>query len=125
MGYTFSINQLLKVVLGSIIYLIVVSVGTCLCIIPGIYLACRLALYKYIILDDENVSTIDALKKSWAMTDGNVLNIILLIVLLVLIQLLGYICCCVGVLITTTIIYFAIPICYKKLNEMNQPQIEA
>lgn len=112
-----------KYILATILYDIIIIIGLCLCIVPGIYFASRLIMYKYILLDDSSVGVIDALQKSWNMTKDNVLNIILIAVLCVLINIVGVLCCCVGVLITATISYFAWAICYKKLSDMQQETV--
>ncbi len=119
LGYNISLLNFFNILLGSIIFLIIVSIGTIFCVLPGIYLACRLMMYKYIILN-ENVNAIDALQRSWQITEDNGLKIFLLWVLLILINILGLILCCVGMFITYIITYFAIAICYKKLTEQDQ-----
>jgi hypothetical protein len=43
-------------------------------IIPGIYISIRLSMFKYFIA--EWYSMIDAIKASWAITEGNIWNLI-------------------------------------------------
>ena len=68
----------------SILVGLCVMVGFILFIIPGIYLAIRLAFAKFIIVN-ENIGVVDALKKSWYVSKGQYWNIVGLYTLVFLI----------------------------------------
>jgi Predicted integral membrane protein len=112
--FTFSGSKIVNMIVAGLIVGIVVYIGTLLCIIPGLYLAARLFLFGFFIID-EDCNFIDAMKKSWEATKGEVLNIVLIILVLYLINILGAICCGVGMFVTTPMTVIALAILYRKL----------
>lgn len=63
-------NMCVKYIIASILVGIAVAAGYILLIIPGVILAFGLTQTMYIILDNPEIGTIDAMKKSWAMMKG-------------------------------------------------------
>lgn len=63
-------NMCLKYIIASLLIGVIVAVGFILLIVPGIILCLGLSLTMYIILDDPEIGTIDAIKKSWNMMKG-------------------------------------------------------
>ena len=53
------------------LYVIAMMIGFCLFIIPGIILSVGLVMAPYILKDDPEISAMDALKKSWELTNGH------------------------------------------------------
>lgn len=106
---TISMKKILNLFLANLIYAIVVYIGFIACIIPGIYLAVRLQLYVFNIIDND-ANAFDALSRSWDSTKGNSMDILLLGLALVLVNFVGAICCGIGLLVTApmTIICFAL-----------------
>ena len=56
---------------AGLLYSLAVGIGTCLLIVPGIIVACGLSMTFFIMVDDQNVSGLDALQKSWNMMRGH------------------------------------------------------
>lgn len=54
---------------GGLLITIAVVIGFIALIIPGIYLSVRFSLFQYYIV--EGYGAIDAIKASWAATEGN------------------------------------------------------
>jgi uncharacterized membrane protein len=77
---------------------IAVGVGMMLCIVPGVIVALGISQYTYLVVD-QGMSGIDALKKSWEMTNGHRLNIFLFGLIGLGVVIAGYIACLVGVLV--------------------------
>lgn len=57
--------------LMEFLYAIAMAIGFCLLIIPGIIVSIGLVMAPYILKDDKEISAMDALKKSWEMTNGH------------------------------------------------------
>ena len=57
------------------LYVIAMMIGFCLLIIPGIILSVGLLMAPYILKDDKEISAMDALMKSWQMTQGHKMEI--------------------------------------------------
>ena len=64
-------KDFIRVFLMEFFYIIAVTIGICLLIIPGIILAIGLMMAPYILKDDQEISAMDALKKSWEITKGH------------------------------------------------------
>lgn len=56
---------------AGLLYSLAVGVGLMLLIVPGIIVACGLSMTFFIMVDDPNISGIDALQKSWNMMNGH------------------------------------------------------
>lgn len=56
---------------AGLLYSLAVGVGTMLLIVPGIIMACGLGLTFFIMVDDPNISGLDALQQSWNMMRGH------------------------------------------------------
>lgn len=63
-------NMWLKYIIASILVGIAVAIGFILLIVPGIILSFGLSQTLFIILDNPEIGTIDAMKKSWDMMKG-------------------------------------------------------
>ena len=64
-------KDFIRTFLMEFLYCLAVAVGTCLFIVPGIILGIGLCMAPYILKDDPQISTMDALMKSWQMTRGH------------------------------------------------------
>ncbi|MGA2968043.1 MAG: hypothetical protein ABSD69_02645 [Candidatus Levyibacteriota bacterium] len=104
------INYFLVALLSGLIVL----GGFILLIIPGIFFAFRLKFAAYLVID-KNLGPVEALKKSWKITRGNVWNLFFLGILLFLINILGFICLIVGLFITIPLSMLATTFVYRKL----------
>jgi uncharacterized membrane protein len=79
---------------------IAVSIGCCLLIVPGVIVSIGISQYSYLVVD-QNLGGIDALKKSWDMTNGHRMNIFVFFLLAFLVAIAGYIACIIGVLLVS------------------------
>ena len=77
---------------------IVVVLGSILCLVPGIIVGLGISQYSYLVVD-QGLGGVDALKKSWEMTNGHKLNLFLFGLLAFLVVIAGYIACLIGVLL--------------------------
>lgn len=63
-------NRFVETMVAGLLYLLIVSIGFYLLIVPGIIAALGLSMTYFIMVDDPNISGVDALRKSWQMMKG-------------------------------------------------------
>jgi hypothetical protein len=100
--------------LGSLLFTLAYLAGFVLLIIPGIFLAIRLGLFGFIIID-EHKKPVDALKKSFAMTEGHFWKLLGFALILGIINFLGALLFGVGMLVTAPFTLLATAYLYEKL----------
>lgn len=105
---------------GVILYNLIVLGGVILLIIPGIIFATRFQFYSYLIVD-QGLGPIDALKRSWTITKGQVINLLLLGSLIILLNLVGVLVLLVGLLATIPTTIMAQTYVYRKLQAGGSP----
>jgi uncharacterized membrane protein len=88
-----------QAVLASFLVGLIIFVGFILLIVPGIYLACKLAFTPYLVVDRKMGAT-DAMRESWRMTRGHGWTIFLIGLLAIPIAILGLLCLIIGVVIS-------------------------
>lgn len=101
--------------IASILYGVIVGIGVLFLIIPGIYLAIRLQFFAAYIVE-EDAGIVESLKRSWEITEGQVLHLLLLFLVMYGIVLLGIIVLFVGVFVAIPMIYMMYAEVFRKLN---------
>ncbi len=84
---------------ASILTGIIIIVGFIFVIVPGIFLACKLAFVPYLVVD-KKLGVIEAISASWNMTKGHGWEVFLIGLLGIPIGIAGLICLGVGVIIS-------------------------
>lgn len=56
---------------AGLLFVLAVGIGTALLIVPGIIVACGFSMTFFIMVDDPNISGLDALQQSWNMMKGH------------------------------------------------------
>jgi membrane-anchored glycerophosphoryl diester phosphodiesterase (GDPDase) len=98
------------------------GLGLVFCIVPGLIIGAGLLLYQPLIVD-QKLSAIDALKKSWEMTNGHKTALVIFLLLCGLVELAGVAACCVGaLLVSTPMVTMATVYIYLKMNG-EQPRL--
>lgn len=110
----------LKFFFVSLLVGIIVVAGLVFLIVPGIYLAVRLGFSSFRIIDDPETGVIEALKYSWNVTRGHVLELIGLGIVALFIYFLGYLCCCIGVLVAAPVVGIAATLVYLVLGSQEE-----
>ena len=64
-------NRFVETMVAGLLYTIIITVGISLLIVPGIIAALGLSMTFFIMVDNPNISGVDALRKSWQMMKGN------------------------------------------------------
>ncbi len=95
-----------KYLFVSIMVFLATMIGLVLLLVPGIILSLGLVFAKYLVVDYK-MSPIDAIKKSWEITDGYKWNLLILGFLTLLVNIAGFLALLVGLLITVPVTMFA------------------
>lgn len=97
-----------------ILYMIIVSIGFVLLIIPGFYLALRLQFFVASIID-ENTSIIGSLKRSWGITKGQTFSLFLLMLVMIALYIIGILVLGIGIFIIIPLIGLMYCYVFRKL----------
>lgn len=76
----------------------VIVVGLCCCVLPGFYLMVRLLFVPFIAANEPELSIGEAFSRSFALTRGRFWQLIWFGFAALIINIVGFCCCCVGVL---------------------------
>ena len=123
-GFKMPVMTYLKVFGLSIIVGFIVLIGTFLCILPGIWLAIRLSMSEYYLLDHPEAGIGESMKASWEMTKGNFWNLVGLCITNIFLVLLGFCVCCVGALFAIPWTYFNDVSAYNTLVANYIPEVQ-
>jgi len=104
-----------KYLITSVLYGLMVFVGLILLIVPGIYLALKYAFAVLIVIDEENISTMEALSKSSDITLGVKWKLLGFVILITLINVVGAVLLGLGLLITIPMTTMASVYVYRRL----------
>ena len=64
-------KDFLRIFIAEFLTNLLMTIGLCLLIVPGLALGAGLLMTDFILKDDPTIGAIDAMKKSWQMTDGH------------------------------------------------------
>jgi len=111
-----------NIVLASLLVLGLIGIGLIVFVLPGIYIACRMAFVSYLVMD-EGLDPIAAVEASWQITGGHVVKIFVLGFLSILIFILGLLLLIVGVFPAVIWIKAAFASFYLTITASNEPEI--
>jgi uncharacterized membrane protein len=92
----------------------VASIACVLAIVASLYYALRFQFYKFLVIEDENLRAVSALKKSYHLTAGNLPKLVLFLITIILMNILGAIPFGLGLIVTVPVSLIAYTIVYKK-----------
>ena len=99
----------------SLLYGLAVELGLMLCVLPGIYLAVRLAFVEYIAANEPELSVSETFSKSMNLTKDKFWDLLGYGIVAILIVLSGYLLCFVGYLFTAPLSIVFMGVVYKEL----------
>jgi uncharacterized membrane protein len=79
---------------------IAVLLGSILCLVPGVIVGLGISQYAFVVVD-QGIGGVDALKKSWEMTNGHKMNLFVYALLAIGVVIAGYIACLIGALLVS------------------------
>jgi len=117
-------NYFVPTLVASLLIALFTSLGTILCIIPGLVVA---AMYKftYLFIFDKRMDFWPAMQASHAVVKNDYVGFTLFLITLALINILGFLCCIVGVFITIPLSFAAITAAYRDLVGFEPSTVEA
>lgn len=107
---------------AGFVKMVVIVLGCLLLLVPGIYLAIKLAFVEYLVVD-RKLSIFAAFKKSWEMTNDREWTLLLLGFLSLLIFIVGLLACLVGVIFSAMLVsaaYAVLFYCYELRSQEEQ-----
>lgn len=108
-------ERFVDTLVAGLLYSLAVGIGLCLLIVPGIILACGFAMTFFIMVDDPNVSGMDALQQSWNMMKGQKWNVFCLWFRFIGWYLLALLTCGIGFLFLLPYVTAATQNFYRQL----------
>ena len=110
--------------MASLLIALFVSIGTLLCVIPGLVVA---AMYKftYLFIVDKRMDFWQAMQSSHAIVKRDYVGFTLFLILMFLVNLLGVLCCVVGVFVSIPVTFAAITVAYKELVGFDERTVDA
>jgi uncharacterized membrane protein len=107
---------------AAIVVSIVVAIGMLLCLVPGIIVALGTCLYGMLIVD-QHLPGVDAIKRSWEITKGHKLNIFIFGLLGFCVFAAGALACGIGaILVSVPMGYVAFASVYLRLKGETLPE---
>jgi uncharacterized membrane protein len=100
--------------IGSLASNLAIYIGLILCIIPGVYLLGRLC-FTNILITEENLPAGEAIRIGWEKMAPFVWPMAGLYIVASIVSGLGFILCCIGVLITIPFLYTVLALQYRTL----------
>ena len=85
-----------------------------LSILLSLYMIIRLSFAQYLVVD-KNINPLQAVKKSWQITRGNMWEVIYLFIIFFIMMIAGALCIGIGLLFVLPVIYFATIDAYKQM----------
>lgn len=111
-------RKILTYLIANLLMSIIVIIGCCAFIIPGIYLAIRLQFYAAFIVE-EDAGIIESLKRSWEITKGQAGKLFLLFLAMTGLIIIGLICLFVGIFVAAPLVYVMYCEAFRKLNTLS------
>lgn len=108
-------ERFVDTLIAGLLISLAVGVGLILLIVPGIIAACGFAMTFFIMVDDPNISGIDALQQSWNMMKGQKWNLFCLWFRFIGWILLSILTCGIGYIFLQPYIVAATQNFYRKL----------
>jgi hypothetical protein len=103
---------LLRGLIASLLFGVMVGVGFLLLIIPGIYLVARYGFFMNALVD-RNCGILESFRISSELTTNNRLNVVLLMFASLIVVILGFLAMCVGVLFAYPVVALAWAVAYR------------
>ena len=110
-------KKVLKFAALTILYVIAVTIGTILFIIPGIYIATRFQFFPNVVVENENVHLKDLIAMTYKLSQNHFWVILAFLVLALAMNIIGALFFLVGLIVTVPITLFASAYMYIRLKE--------
>lgn len=109
-------NGYVQYVIVNIALFFILIIGFACCVLPGLYLAVRLVLVPIIAANKPHLKFSEVFSESWRLTEGHFWTLLGYGIVAFLVNIVGFICCCVGILFTELIAQFMLANVYYTLS---------
>lgn len=116
--------QFFTFLLISLLASVLTGVATLFCILPGIFVGVRLVFVPIIAANHPELTISEVFSRSWSLTRGHFWTLLGYALVAFGINLIGFCCCCVGMLFTAVITEFMLAECYRRLCDEDYPTPE-
>ncbi|HXS10216.1 MAG TPA: hypothetical protein VN852_09535 [Candidatus Krumholzibacteria bacterium] len=99
---------------STLIATVAILMGLVLLIVPGIIMMLRLWMVGFVLVD-ERTGPIDAIQRSWDITRGHTMDLLVFFIALLGLNILGAVCLLVGLFVTIPISGLAMAYVYREL----------
>lgn len=120
-AYLQNFPKIINMLVANILMFIIVCVGLWIFVLPGIYLYLRLQFFVQFIVD-EDAGIIDSLNRSWKVTKGKEMSLLLLALTEIFIFIIGAILFGIGLFIAIPVNFMMNCYVYRKLNRLKAPE---
>ena len=107
-------NYFVAAFVAALLIAVFATIGTLLCIIPGLVVA-AVYMFTYLFIADKRLEFWPAMEASHALVKNDYVGFVLFLLGLCLLNIVGALCCIVGLLVTIPISMMAITIAYREL----------
>ena len=114
----------LNIVLANLLVVAIVGIGFVLLIVPGIILAIRLSFVPYLVMD-KRLEPVAAVEKSWSMTRGRAMEILLFWLLALALFIVGLLALLIGAFFAHLWIKTAYAAFYHAVDLEEQSRLDA
>ena len=104
-----------KVIIAAILVGLMTGVGFLLCYLPGIVLA-YLSMFTIYFVVDKDMSPVDAIKASFAMTTQRLGETVVFAILSYLVVMVGFLVCGIGALVSVPVAIIATAFAFRRLH---------
>ena len=115
-------RKIFTLLIAGLIFTIIVIIGLVLLVIPGIYLAIRLSFFNISIVE-EDAGILSSLKRSWEITKGQEIPLLLLLLAAIGFTVLGLAFFIICIFVTTPLIGLMYCYVFKKLTAFSTEEI--
>ena len=116
-------RKLLRALVATILFSLMVGLGLVLLIVPGIYLALRFGQYLMAIVD-KDLGIIESFKYSSSITTNNRVNLLVLWLFGILLSIAGLLALCVGILVVIPVMWLASIVAYRWMQYGNRAAMD-
>jgi uncharacterized membrane protein len=115
-------KDFVRIFVTELLIMIATAIGFCLLIIPGFIICAGLLMTPFIMKDDEQIGYIDAMKKSWELTNGHKADLIWLFLSFIGWIILAGLTFCIGFLFLYPYMQSALAHVYEDL-KAEKPEV--
>ncbi len=105
-----------QVAIAAVLIGVATAIGSFLCYVPGLIVG-FLMMFTLLFIVDKQMQAIDAIKASIKLVTDNLGQTIVWALLAIVVYIVGFVVCCVGLLVAIPIILIGLAYTYRRLQD--------